>query len=119
MRQPRLQSRYRPGLPPPRLVRQAALLLESVPRPRRSRAGAEARTRHHVLRMAVHAAGESAAENGGRGGPRQDALKEQASPAIRVRPARRADGLTRIADDRRGGVIGRRMTADDAMILGR
>jgi hypothetical protein len=70
MRQPHLQSQHRPRLPPPRLLRQAALLLETVPRPRRSRAGTEVRTRNHVFRMAVHAAGESAAANGGRGDPR-------------------------------------------------
>jgi hypothetical protein len=48
---------------------------EAVPRPHRGRAGAEARTRNHLFRMAVHAAGESAAENGGRGGSRQGALR--------------------------------------------
>ena len=35
-----------------------------------------------------------------------------------MRPARRANRLTRIADDRRGGVIGRRMTVS-AMMVGR
>src|ERR1700688_5087444 len=77
MRQPNLPSQHRPRLPPARPFRQAAILLESVPRPRRSRAAAEARTRYHLFRMAVHAAGDSAAENGG--GSRQGALRRMAS----------------------------------------
>jgi hypothetical protein len=94
MRQPHLQSQHRPRLPPPRLFRQAAILLERVPRPCRSRAAAEVRTRDHLFRMAVHAAGESAAENGGRS--RQGALRQVASVArieqreIRVLPVRLA-----------------------------
>jgi hypothetical protein len=53
-------------------------LLETVPRPFLGRAAAEVRTRHHLFRMAVHAAGESAAENGGRDGSRQGALRHRA-----------------------------------------
>lgn len=81
MRQPNLQSQHRPRLPPPRLVRQAALLLETMPRPPRRRATAEMRTRNHVFRMAVHAAGDSAAETGGSGGSRQGALRQVVSVA--------------------------------------
>lgn len=82
MRQPHLQSQHRPRLPPARRFRQAAILLETVPRPRRGRAGAEVPTRNHLFRMAVHAAGESAAENGGRDGSRQGAVRQVVRVAL-------------------------------------
>ena len=97
MRQPHLQSQHRPRLPPVRLFRQATILLEAVPRPSRSRAGAEMRTRDHLFRMAVHAAGESAAENGGRGGSRQGALRQRV--ARRMGRAKRNPSNSREQDD--------------------
>src|ERR1700685_200843 len=41
------------------------------------------------------------------------------SPAIRVRAARRADRLTLVADDRRGGVVDRGVTVSDPTMVGR
>jgi hypothetical protein len=56
-------------------------LLETVPRPFLGRAAAEVRARHHLFRMAVHAAGYSAAETGSRGDSRQGALRQEARVA--------------------------------------
>ena len=52
---------------------------------------AEVRTRHHLFRMAVHAAGYSAAENGDGGGSRQGAVREVAS-VVRIEQRRIRDG---------------------------
>jgi hypothetical protein len=54
-------------------------LFETVPRSSRGRADAEVRAGHHLFRMAVHAAGDPAAENGARGGSRQGALSSERS----------------------------------------